>query len=94
MLQATLLVPHFCRSIHYRLSNVTESVIGASWSLAGFDCEPLQGDPYYGVSYSCSAVFDSIVIKGVNQSTYNIGASEERPVLSVAEVCTSNVVQV
>lgn len=33
---------------------VTESVVGTSWSLAGFDCEPLQGDAHYGVSYSYS----------------------------------------
>ena len=33
---------------------VTASVVGTSWSLAGFDCEPLQGDPRYGVSYSYS----------------------------------------
>ena len=40
--------------------HVTESVVGTSWSLAGFDCEPLQGDPHYGVSYSYSECLANI----------------------------------
>ena len=39
---------------------VTESVVGTSWSLADFDCEPLQADPYYGVSYSYSECLANI----------------------------------
>ena len=39
---------------------VTASVVGTSWSLAGFDCEPLQGDARYGVSYSYSECLANI----------------------------------
>jgi hypothetical protein len=39
---------------------VTASVVGTSWSLAGFDCEPLRGDPRYGVSYSYSECLANI----------------------------------
>ena len=42
------------RTFGILFATVTESVVGTSWSLAGFDCEPLQGDPHYGVSYSYS----------------------------------------
>jgi len=55
---------------------------------------PIHGDGLALRSYmfvtDAAAAFDSILHKGVDHNIYNIGASEERSVLSVAEVCTPN----